>query len=405
MVIRLRNFLLALTLLCFTLPVVAQDSPPDPFKTARMRFGPLALTPTVSVTDVGIDNNVFNEWENPKRDFTATVTPGTAFFLRLGRGRLTGNATLGYVFFEQYASQRGVNGGASVRAELPLIHVRPYLAFSYLNARERPGYEIDARVRHFDRTVTAGVALPLTAGTTIDVSGHTTGISYASDSVFLGTSLRDAFDGDLQGAAASLQHKLTPLTTVILAADAERARYRFSPIRDSETVRVTAGLDFSPFALVTGSARVGFRRLEMLSPGMPDYRGLVASADLGYTLHGVTHFSVGINRDIFNSIDVQQPYYLQTGLTLTATQHVAGPWDVQARWNGQRLDYRRVMTAGNTTPSGRTDRVTFFGGGMGYRLGHTARLGLNLDAYRRRSPLTTREYTGLKVGSSLTYGL
>jgi hypothetical protein len=404
----MRNLVLALALLVaqgFS-PVIlfAQDEPPDPFKTARFRFGPLALNPTIAIRDVGIDGNVFNEWDNPKSDFTATVAPGTAFFLRLGRGRLTGNANVGYVFFKEYANERGVNTDTSVRAELPLIHVRPYLAFSYLNTRERPGYEIDARVRHFERTATAGVDLPLTARTTIGVSGRKAGISYASGSVFLGTSLRDVFDRDVEGVGASLQHKLTPLTALVLSADAERARFRFSPARDSDTVRITSGLDFSPFALVGGSARVGFRKLDMLGPGVPDYRGLVASADLGYTLLGATRFSVGVGRDVFYSFDVQQPYYLQTGLTLTATQHVAGPWDVQARWNGQRLEYRQVATAGNATGSGRTDRVTFYGGGIGYRLGQTTRLGLNLDAYRRRSPLTTREYRGLKVGSSLTYG-
>jgi len=400
----MRHLSLILALLCVALPVCAQDEPRDPFKTARFRFGPLGLNPTISISNVGIDGNVFNELENPKSDFTATVAPATAFFLRLGRGRLTGNANVGYVFFKEYANERGVSTDTSVRAELPLIHVRPYLAFSYLNTHERPGYEIDARVRHFERTATAGVDLPLTARTTIGVSGRKVRISYASDSVFLGTSLRDVFDRDVQGVGASLQHKLTPLTTVVLSADAERARFRFSPVRDSDTVRLTSGVDFSPFALVSGSARVGFRKLEMLGPGVPDYRGLVASADLGYTLLGTTQFSVGLGRDIFYSFDVQQPYYLQTGLTLTATQHVAGPWDVQARWNGQRLEYRQVATADNATGSGRTDRVTFYGGGIGYRLGHTTRLGLSLDAYRRRSPLTTREYRGLKVGSSLTYG-
>jgi hypothetical protein len=400
----MRHLSLILALLCVALPVCAQDEPPDPFKTARFRFGPLALNPTIAIRDVGIDGNVFNEWENPKRDFTATFTPGADVWFRAGRTRLTARVNVGYVFFKKYANERGVNTDTSVRAELPLIHVRPYVAFSYLNTRERPGYEIDARVRHFERTATAGVDLPLTARTTIGVSGRKAGILYASDSVFLGTRLRDVFDRDVQGVGASLQHKLTPLTTVVLSADAERARFRFSPVRDSDTVRITSGVDFSPFALVGGSARVGFRKLDMLGPGVPDYRGLVASADLGYTLLGATRFSVGVSRDIFYSFDVQQPYYLQTGLTLTATQHVAGPWDVQARWNGQRLEYRQVATAGNATGSGRTDRVTSYGGGIGYRLGHTTRLGLNLDAYRRGSPLTTREYRGLKVGSSLTYG-
>jgi hypothetical protein len=387
-------------------PVIlfAQDEPPDPFKTARFRFGPLALNPTIAIRDVGIDGNVFNELENPKSDFTATVAPGTAFFLRVGRGRLTGNANVGYVFFKEYANERAVNTDTSVRAELPLIHVRPYIAFSYLNTRERPGYEIDARARHQERGLIGGVDLPVTRKATFGISARRTRTMFAGDAVFLGTYLQQVLDRDVDTLGASARYRVTPLTTLVFQADAERDRFRYSPIRNSNSLRVMPGVEFSPFALVNGSAHIGYRKLNMLGPGVPDYTGVVASVELGYTVLGATRFGVSASRDVFYSYEIQQPYYLQTGLTLTATQHVAGPWDVQARWNGQRLEYRQVATAGNATGSGRTDRVTFYGGGIGYRLGHTTRLGLNLDAYRRRSPLTTREYRGFKVGSSLTYG-
>ena len=53
----------------------------------RVRIGPLWLNPTLSLTNAGIDTNIFNESDadQPKRDFTLTVTPQTDVWLRMGR--------------------------------------------------------------------------------------------------------------------------------------------------------------------------------------------------------------------------------------------------------------------------------------------------------------------------------
>src|SRR5712692_354187 len=51
--------------------VVAQET--DPVTTARIHLGPLGLNPSMGLANVGVDNNVFNETTNPKRDFTFTA--------------------------------------------------------------------------------------------------------------------------------------------------------------------------------------------------------------------------------------------------------------------------------------------------------------------------------------------
>src|SRR5438552_15075679 len=98
----------------------AGQSGSDPSSEAPMRLGPLRLTPSVSLTNFGIDSNVFNEVDNPKRDFTATLSPRTEARLRLGRARVIGNGGVDFVYFSQYASQRSLNLHGEVRLELPL---------------------------------------------------------------------------------------------------------------------------------------------------------------------------------------------------------------------------------------------------------------------------------------------
>src|SRR5262249_29965032 len=65
---------------------------PDPAK-VRVRIGPLWMNPTVSLTNLGIDQNVFNDPESaaPKQDFTFTATPTTDLWLRFGPSWVQGS--------------------------------------------------------------------------------------------------------------------------------------------------------------------------------------------------------------------------------------------------------------------------------------------------------------------------
>src|SRR5712691_8487074 len=58
----------SILLLSTTVSIQAQELPDDPVKAARVHLGPLGLNPKVAIVNVGIDNNVFNETVNPKRD-------------------------------------------------------------------------------------------------------------------------------------------------------------------------------------------------------------------------------------------------------------------------------------------------------------------------------------------------
>src|SRR5438552_2425204 len=56
--------------------------PPDrdePWNNATLKIGPLFVAPTFDLRNVGIDDNVFREDTNPKRDLTATIAVATIF--------------------------------------------------------------------------------------------------------------------------------------------------------------------------------------------------------------------------------------------------------------------------------------------------------------------------------------
>jgi hypothetical protein len=60
---------------------------------------------------------------------------------------------------------------------------------------------------------------------------------------------------------------------------------------------------------------------------------------------------------------------------------------------------------GGGTDEARRDAFTLYGGGVGYRLGDSVRLGFNAEWSRRRSDaLLDREYDRRRYFASLTYG-
>jgi hypothetical protein len=91
----------------------------------RVRMGPLWLNPTLSLTNAGIDTNVFNdpEADQPKRDFTLTVTPQADLWLRMGRTWLMGNIKEDIVWFNTYASERSANTGFALNWLVPLTRL------------------------------------------------------------------------------------------------------------------------------------------------------------------------------------------------------------------------------------------------------------------------------------------
>src|SRR5512133_1529400 len=294
----MRHILLALAFLSLALPVCAQEDQSDPSKTARIHIGPLALNPAIQIKDVGIDTNVFNTWVNPQSDFTATLGPTADYWLRIGRTQLSGKADIGYAYFQEFASQRAFNGGVSARYEVNLFHVRPYAIASYDNTRDRPGYEIDIRARHYESTYGLGIDFPMTSRTTFGVLAKRRNTAYAGDAELLGQRLNEQFarrDNVLEG---SFRYKMTSLTTLVVKADADRARFTYSADRDSNGFRMQPGVEFSAFAILRGSAYVGFRKLHVLGLDVPDYNGPVASVDLGYTLLGRTRLEGRVDRDV-----------------------------------------------------------------------------------------------------------
>jgi putative beta-barrel porin BBP2 len=399
-----RTFLPVLLLMFVAARASGQDQS-DPSSQARVHIGPLALSPAISLTNAGVDNNVFNEPSDasPKSDFTMTVQPKVDLWLHLGRSLLIGNVTEDLVYYHTYSEQRSANNLDKLGLLAPLTRITFRANVEYLNTNDRPGFEIDLRPHRTELTYDGAVELRLLSKTFFGVRGARQKVDYDATDVFQSANLQTELNRTVTSEALTVRHQLTTLTSLTFEAGKQHDRFEFNRLRDADSTVITGGVLFDPFALLKGSAKVGYRDFEPVVAGLPSFKGTTVAVDLSYIALGSTKVTVNASRDINYSFDVNQPYYVQTGGTLAVTQQIFGPVDVVGRVGAQRLDYRDRSGAVLAVPD-RTDHVHSYGVGIGYHLGSDLRVGFNVDQSHRTSAISDRQYDDLRYGTAVTYG-
>lgn len=358
------------------------------------------MNPRLGVRDVGLDTNVFNSPILPQRDFTFTVIPGVEIFLRTGKGLLTVDGELQSVRFSTFRNESSLNSSAKGQYEFRFNRMRPYVSVRTLNTRERPGFEIDARARHYETDFHAGTDLRVAPKSTVRVDVRRLDYTFAGDAVFFGRPLRQELNRTLSAIDLGWRQRLTALTTFVTRVTQESERFTFEDVRNSNSLRVNSGFELGRFALIRGSAFLGYRKLRPAAGGeIPEFTGVTADVNVSYNLPTQTRLSAVIDRDVQYSYERETPFYVQTGWTALLTQRVIGKWDVQLQGGRDRLSYEALHAENR-----RRDFVGRFGGGIGYSLSDSVRAAFNVNSFYRSSVLRSREYGGIRSGVSVTYG-
>ncbi len=384
----------------------AQDISQDPGANAAMHLGPVALTPRLSLRNVGIDSNVLNSSGDPQRDFTATFAPGADAWMNIGRVRLSSRTDVGWVYFKDLTDQRSFELNQQGRLDLVMTRIVPHIGGGYQRTRERPNLEIDARALRTTKTGEGGLLFRLGPRLTFDM-GYTQRIfAFEDDQAIEDVRLAKALNRTEQEATGVVRFVLTPLTTLVVTMSDERDRFDFSPLRNSDSSSVVPGFEFKPFALISGKASVGYRRFDALAETVPDYAGVVAAVDVSYTARDATRLAVAFKRDVEYSYEATSPYYVTNGGGVTVTQAIGTNWDAVARVSRTTLGYRALtgLSGDALEISSRSDRVFTYGGGLGCRTAANIHFGIDADWTERTSIVSGRSYTGFKLGGSVTYG-
>jgi hypothetical protein len=378
---------------------------PSPPENVRMRLGPVFLDPTLSLTNAGVDDNVFNDPKSasPKSDATMTVTPRTDFWVRLGPSWLSGSVREDLVYFKENVSERSANNTYELAWWIPLNRITFRPSIVYLDTHDRPGYEIDTRAPRTDLTYAGEVDVKWLSKSAVVLKASRFQEQFEQGTKFDSINLHDALNRVSNVETVSLEYHVTPLTTMSADYSIGQDRFTYDTARNSDSTTVGGSIKFDPAALIKGSASMGYQDYRPRDPGTPGYKGVTALAALSYVLLGSTKVDGSLARGVHYSYDMNQPYYIQTGGSFTLTQQIFGPLDLQALGGWNELEYQNRVGAVVDEPD-RTDHMKTIGGGIGYHLGRDTRVGFTLEQDRRESVLALHQYTGLRYGFSVTYG-
>jgi hypothetical protein len=403
-----RNALLVVCLavtVSYAAPAFAQgDGGPDP-ATVKVHIGPLLMNPAINVSNIGVDNNVFNDPpdKQPKKDFTATVTPTTDFWMHLGPTWVSASLNEQINWFVKYASERTANNEYKLGWNVPGSVMSFKVDWDYVNARQRPGFEIDARVGQKIVTYNGSFDYKALSKTYIGLSGSRSRTNFADGAEFLGVNLQDALNRVTTTGAVNVRHQITPLTSITFSATRSMDEFEFSHERDSSTTGGNVSMSFTPGALIKGGFTIGYSQFKPVEGDLPGFKGVTGTVDLTYVLLGSTRFALTGSRGVQYSYDANQPYYVQTTFDASIAQQLIGPIDGFLHGGTTLMDYRDRNGVSIQVPD-RQDHVNALGAGIGYHIGQNLRLAFNVDKVNRASQVTDRAYDNFKFGTALTVG-
>jgi hypothetical protein len=370
---------------------------------ARVELGPLGLSPRFTV-QTGIDDNVFNDAVDARSDIAVTTRAGVQTWLGKGRTRFSGSTQADYSFFKQYENQRGLGSSTNGQVEFALHRVRPYVGGSFVNAFQRPSLEVDTRARRREVAVEGGVEVRLSDRFSVDTAVYRQNYAIADDTsveAALGSALNRRTDRTL----AALRYIYSPLTRVSMVVTSDRDRFESQPGAVARNLRIAPAIEFSPLALVTGHAEIGYLKFRPTMSAIESFNGIVTSVELNYVLLGRTRLSGRVSREPSYSAQAASVYYVQTSLGGSFATLITEQFDIRGSWDRNLLSYRALLDdVPIDSSAGSSTFVHAYGASIGYRLGRNTRLALNADFNRRISPGAQRDYESLKIYSAMTYG-
>ena len=385
----------------FPAGVSGQGTPPLP-STRVILVGPMSLYPQIALRDTGSDSNVFNDSTTPRSDLTYSLTPRLYAVVPIGNSRFVGTGQGDFVYYRTYADQRSLTAQFNGRFEVTSPGFRPSASAGFVTRGDREGIEIDARIRQTQTIVSVGVDMDVTPVTAIAAWASRSNTSFDESAQYAWVRLSEQLDHSTDIAAAGARVRLTPLTTLLIAAELQRDRFEL-PLRDADSFRVSPAIAIDTGGAMSGDVTAGYRVFTPRDPSLGEFRGFTGSARLHYTLLSITRFDLEAVRDVDFSFDPSQPYYLESGGRLTVTQQLFGPLDVIGIAEVRELRNQRV---GEQNFDGRREVTSAFGGGVGFQLQNQMRFTLTYERTERTSSEPVgRNYEKTRVLGSIHYGI
>jgi hypothetical protein len=393
---RLRTTLRASSIALVCVAVLPRASWGQDTSAPAVRLGSIAVVPAVTLSTTR-DSNVFSDPVNPQPDLMTTVSPQLDATTRVGMMVVNGHAALPYVRFDRFRNQNGFGSNATIRAALPLSRFSFYVESTYRNAIERMNFEIDVRERQLQKSAATGVAARVTPHLTLNVAAQRQTSGFGDAAAFQGVDLNRELSEQVDSLGLTVVRSVTPLTDLVANVEMRRDRFEHNSLRDADSRRVTIGLRSD--ALIKGQAAMGYRVFTPRDSSVPAFKGLVATAQIGWPLFGGAQMAVDAGRDISYSYLPLQPYYISTSAGVSISKSLTSRLMAHVRGGVQRNDYQSRT---DFETAARYERGTLYSVGLKYVWGRHISIDGSFDS-TSRTGIAVPRYDGNRVSTSIGY--
>jgi hypothetical protein len=173
--------------------------------------------------------------------------------------------------------------------------------------------------------------------------------------------------------------------------------------KDSKSYAVFSGFEFSPLGNVRGRINLGYKFLNALSPGTPEYRGIIGDSSISVRALKPLSFRASYRRDIEFSIWSSNTFYLENrigvGVSLYLFKNIRLDYDD----NIGRNTYPDSQSTNLGTSEKRIDDFRIQAIGLYFRLKKNIGAGVTLSQWVRESNLRFENSKRTFVGLNITY--
>jgi hypothetical protein len=399
---------MVVAILLVAAPVYAQSfRPPDPalrpWSTAKMNIGPIYFSPTFELSNVGVDNNVFNDEQTPKSDITGTLGMRSQIGIHVGEGlvfQVTQNNQ--YHYYRRYRSERSVDSGLNFVLELRTRFFRPWARWDKSKTSQRLGFEIDERAERRTPAFDFGADINAAFRLGVSVAARRGRLRFKDDEEYRGQNLSQALDQQNDAYQGLIRYQVTELSEFLVGADYERDSFAKTPERDNDSRFYYAGLRIKTGAMFTGTATAGYREQVHKLRQVPDFKGVIADLNMSVAPSEALKLDVTGSRDMGYSYLLEYPFVVESGASATMTNRFSEHFDWLLSGRGRWLHYDETM---ELVSKPYTERTAVLGLGAGYYVGgaNSTRLGLLYERWQRQSPAEGRSFHDNRFSSNYRF--
>lgn len=348
--------------------------------TGALTWRNLKMAPGLVIDELGQDDNVFDQRDDPKTDYVFRGTPDLSLFSRVRFAQVSLYAGAPLAYYRTYADERAVGSNFRGRLDGLIGLLRPFVAGGRIRERTRPNGEIDVRADQTQEELSGGLGYEMSAYSMIYVAAHRHRVSFR-ESREEGVDLSAVLNRESVNYSAGVRTALTPLANLTVSGGFQEDRFKLSPLRNADLWNGNMSLQIGAEAALTGVVSVGYTNVKAYDPLIDPYRGVTSAVAITYSFLEMARVSGTLIRGFQYSFLEDEAYYKETTAMLSYTHRLFGEIDFRVEGSKSLFDYGFRE---GTPP--RQDELDSVGASIGYNLRNRTRVAVNYDRSRRRSP-------------------